>query len=1152
MAKDKEEEEALQETLKSLDRKFSVLMVAVRSSLDDKLQHQQLVLVNFIRWIEQEINLIGELSDITDLNELFKKLHPYFDFLDCELIVDMSEEFLNDVCFEKEKGLVIELKEHKVKANTLHSSITVKQLKDELESIYFPRLTNLSNMPQIYIKLQNRWNQANIKKLYLLIQHLLPYKSNQSILKHIEITTGSVCIKYIVHKSNTDCLIAYAQGKLQFMRLIGIFGLTINGELIFRDDENKNYTFDTALLKAANIGHVEAIQFILELGANIDGALLEAVKVGHIESLRVLLELGGNVNNALLEAAKHGHSGAVCLLLKLGASINHYNKEGKTPLMLATLGGHEQVVQTLVSAGADVYIQDNNNYTALTIACEMNLNTICNYLLQQRKVHETAFITACRHVCSNVIALLQWISSHITINSSDKIVANIQILNKKFGSLVSNIKERFSVLIKNGSCKLVTIAQRIEEYTEEKGFTKVTTIDELFNKIKSHYHFLNCHLIEHLVQYFLWEDVLKSKVKEYSDDLRVFEESAKLIDIQNASEKIHLSKQDVTEPTCKLIIKLNVIWKQMTLNSLRILINYIFAEKGKHLNHIHIEHESLCITFLAPSSQYHCLKDMAVSKRDLLYQLGIFEMCINNHPIIVKNANDNFTFEPSLLQAAKDGLIENMDLLLELCACVHYRSTEKEMESNEMNIVTTALYIASRNGHYQVVELLLKQKANPNFQSNNGVTILHIASQNGHYQVVKLLLKEQANPNIKEKEDCTALMIASQNGHYQVVELLLKQQANPNIQNNDGVTALYIASQNGHYQVVELLLKQQSNPNIKEKKDWTALMIASEKGHYQVVKLLLKQQADPNIQNNNGVTALYIASQNGHYQVVELLLKQQAEPNIQNNNGVTALYIASQNGHYQVVELLLKQQTDPNIQYKNGVTALHIASQNGHYEVVKLLLTKQANPNIQNNDGLTTLHLASKNGHYQVVELLLKQQADPNSKEKEDWTALMIASENGHYQVVELLLKQQANPNIKEKEDWTALMIASQNGHYQVVELLLKQQADPNIQNNNGVTALHIASQNGHYQVVELLLKQQADPNIQQKEDWTALMIASQNSHYQVVELLLNQQADPNIQNNNEVTALHIASQNGHYQVVNLLLKEQANRNIKEKKIGLH
>ena len=47
------------------------------------------------------------------------------------------------------------------------------------------------------------------------------------------------------------------------------------------------------------------------------------------------------------------------------------------------------------------------------------------------------------------------------------------------------------------------------------------------------------------------------------------------------------------------------------------------------------------------------------------------------------------------------------------------------------------------------------------------------ASENGHYQVVELLLKENANHSLQNQEDWTALMFANQNGHYQVVELLL-------------------------------------------------------------------------------------------------------------------------------------------------------------------------------------------------------------------------------------------------------------------------------------------------------------------------------------------------------------------------------------------
>ena len=259
---DAEEEKQVKLTLGCLDRNFSVLMVAVRSSLDHKLQHQQLVLVDFIRWIEHRMKWVGELSDVTDLNELFKKLHPYFDFIDCELIVDMSEQFLTNECFGDDKrSLVRELKEHIAKANTLRCSLTVKQLKNQLKSIYFPHIRDLSNMPQIQIELHNPWSEATIEGLYLLVRHLLPHKLKQSLLEYITIDTGSVIIKYIVHESNTDYLIAYAQGKLQFMRLIGIFGLTINGEPILEEDENMNFTFESALLKLQKLVMMKLYNF---------------------------------------------------------------------------------------------------------------------------------------------------------------------------------------------------------------------------------------------------------------------------------------------------------------------------------------------------------------------------------------------------------------------------------------------------------------------------------------------------------------------------------------------------------------------------------------------------------------------------------------------------------------------------------------------------------------------------------------------------------------------------------------------------------------------------------------------------------------------------------------------------------------------------
>ena len=101
--------------------------------------------------------------------------------------------------------------------------------------------------------------------------------------------------------------------------------------------------------------------------------------------------------------------------------------------------------------------------------------------------------------------------------------------------------------------------------------------------------------------------------------------------------------------------------------------------------------------------------------------------------------------------------------------------------------------------HHQVVELI-KEKNNSNIQKENVVTALMNACKNGHYQIVKLLLKVLPNHNVQDQKGWSALMFASKDGHYQFAELLLKQNVNHNLQTQEGGTALIYASHNGHYQ----------------------------------------------------------------------------------------------------------------------------------------------------------------------------------------------------------------------------------------------------------------------------------------------------------------------------------------------------------------
>ena len=114
----------------------------------------------------------------------------------------------------------------------------------------------------------------------------------------------------------------------------------------------------------------------------------------------------------------------------------------------------------------------------------------------------------------------------------------------------------------------------------------------------------------------------------------------------------------------------------------------------------------------------------------------------------------------------------------------------------------TALYVASYNGHKEVVELLLSKGAEID-KEVDGITALYGASLNSQKEVVELLLSKGAEI---DKGDITALSVSSFNGHKEVVELLLEKGAEIDKVGSIYGTALSGASENGHKEVVELLL----------------------------------------------------------------------------------------------------------------------------------------------------------------------------------------------------------------------------------------------------------------------------------------------------------------------------------------------------------
>ena len=685
-------------------------------------------------------------------------------------------------------------------------------------------------------------------------------------------------------------------------------------------------------------------------------------------------------------------------------------------------------------------------------------------------------------------------SQGLYLSSEEIVVEDLKKLHRSFTSLARNIRCKVDQLVKSGKISLHDMAAYIEEaqVCGIRGLTEMNTTDKLFDAIRPHNDYLDCELLEMIVEEYLDEDDI-TMVKAHVEKVRCFKRTKPIKTLMN---KLHQFSTTpiISDSHLIVTIKLQADWGRVTLDFIEKLVQNLLHYRHK-VRIVKVESGSVSVMLLLPKEKLHYFIATSSQKLQFMRFTGIFRLQIGSSTILQENEDMSFTFDSALLESSHSGNNEAVQLLLDLGVNVNYSNSEGK----------TALTLASEAGHEEVVQTLLSAGADINHRDNYGHTALMVSKTR---EIFSILLQFNADISILTYKASLLLKTASNLGH---LETLVREHNNdPNIQDETGQidTILLFASYNGQFEVVELLLRQNIDPNVKEVDGWTALMFSSQNGHLQVVELLLKHNADPNSRNVERWTPVMLATQNGHLQIVKLLLKKNADPNIYNNDGSTALMFASHNGHLQLAELLMKENANPNIRDVDGWTAVMFASQNDHLHLVELLLKGKVDPNVRNANGSTALLIASQNNHLQVVELLLKECADPNVHDNDGWTAVMIASHSGHLQVVKQLLKHTADLNIRNNRGWTALMIASHNGHLQVVKLLLTQNADPNICNNNGCTALMAASMNDNSDIVETLLQYKANSDIVIGQDiqmsLDSLQIAAIKGNTEAVNSLLN------------------------------------------------
>ncbi|XP_053692660.1 ankyrin repeat domain-containing protein 50 [Sabethes cyaneus] len=500
--------------------------------------------------------------------------------------------------------------------------------------------------------------------------------------------------------------------------------------------------------------------------------------------------------------------------------------------------------------------------------------------------------------------------------------------------------------------------------------------------------------------------------------------------------------------------------------------------------------------------------------------------------------------------AARNGHIEIVNLLLRYKQSLNDGTGRfRKIDVNHADRDGwTPLRSASWGGHTDVVKLLIESGVCAIDRADKeGRTALRAAAWSGNEDIVKILIEAGANVNSIDKQGRTSLIAASYMGHYDIVEILLENGADVNHTDLDGRNALCVAAlcgSSGYSKVISTLLEYGANTDQTDNEGMSPLLVSSFEGNSEICELLLENGADPDMADHMGRTPLWAACTSGHAHVVKLLLFWGCGIDCMDSEGRTVLSVAAAQGNLETVRQLLDRGLDETHRDNAGWTPLHYAAFEGYADICIQLLESGAKIDECDNEGKAALHLAAQEGHNSVLEAILNIHRPCIDQRAHDGkTAFRLACLEGHFECVQTLLKFGCDVNSKDADSRTTLYILALENKLKVVKFLLEySNADVNIPDSEGRTALHVASWQGHAEMVKLLITLgNADVNAMDLESRTPLHSCAWQGNHEVMQLLLYYGAIPDHACKQGATALGISAQEGHEKCVTCLLKYGAN-----------
>lgn len=209
-----------------------------------------------------------------------------------------------------------------------------------------------------------------------------------------------------------------------------------------------------------------------------------------------------------------------------------------------------------------------------------------------------------------------------------------------------------------------------------------------------------------------------------------------------------------------------------------------------------------------------------------------------------------------LMEAARRGWTEGVDALLSAGA--------KTGILDEVG--ASALHLAVRASRVEVVELLLRNGADPNPPRGKGPT-LSCVHEAASLDILRLLIEHGAHPDLPDRAQMTPLHFHARTARLEVLRMLLELGADPNARDKHGRTpAFYIGQKGNGLATLNLLVEHGADLAVRDKENNTCTHLICARADQTALFERLAELCPQNFHTTNhaGETPRDILSVRGH------------------------------------------------------------------------------------------------------------------------------------------------------------------------------------------------------------------------------------------------------------------------------------------------